>query len=195
MHSPLRLFSDRLHQVYYAYLCYLLSLDYLSLQQLWYYFLNCVYPNPPCQLSLWEETRAPGENPRLSAERWQTLFRGENRTHDLRGERLKRGLLCRLRHQSRFISQTQFIWKSASNRCLDKLPITASINSTFALMQLSKGQKCPFVMKSALFVQANVAVNTIILTSMVPFLFPEHIYECSFTQASYVILFCVMYIK
>ena len=24
--------------------------------------LNCVYPNPPCQLSLWEETRAPGEN-------------------------------------------------------------------------------------------------------------------------------------
>jgi hypothetical protein len=33
------------------------------------YFLNCVYPNPPCQLSLWEETGAPGENPRLSAER------------------------------------------------------------------------------------------------------------------------------
>jgi hypothetical protein len=30
--------------------------DSLSLQQLWYYFLNCVYPNPPCQLSLWEET-------------------------------------------------------------------------------------------------------------------------------------------
>jgi hypothetical protein len=26
-------------------------------------------PNPPCQLSLWEETGAPGENPRLSAER------------------------------------------------------------------------------------------------------------------------------
>jgi hypothetical protein len=35
-------------------------------------FLNYVYPNPPCQLSLWEETGAPGENPRLSAERWQT---------------------------------------------------------------------------------------------------------------------------
>jgi hypothetical protein len=31
------------------------------------YFLNYVYPNPPCQLSLWEETRAPVENPRLSA--------------------------------------------------------------------------------------------------------------------------------
>ena len=63
--------------------------DYLSWQQLWYYFLNCVYPNPPCQLSLWEEIGAPGENPRLSAERWLTLFtwvRGENPTHELRGE-------------------------------------------------------------------------------------------------------------
>jgi hypothetical protein len=46
---------------YYAY--------YLSLQQLRYYFPNCVYPNPSCQLSMWEETGAPGENPRLSAER------------------------------------------------------------------------------------------------------------------------------
>jgi hypothetical protein len=57
---------------------------------LWYYFLNCVYPNPPCQLSLWEETGAPGENPRLSAERWLTLYtrvRTENRTHELRGEK------------------------------------------------------------------------------------------------------------
>ena len=48
------------------------------------------YPNPPCQLSLWEETGAPGEKtPRLSAERWLTLFtwvRSENRTHELRGE-------------------------------------------------------------------------------------------------------------
>jgi hypothetical protein len=47
----------------------LMYLDYLSLQKLCYCFLNCVYPNPPCQLSLWEETGAPGENPRLSAER------------------------------------------------------------------------------------------------------------------------------
>jgi hypothetical protein len=31
--------------------------------------INCVYPNPACQLSLWEGTGAPGENPRLSAER------------------------------------------------------------------------------------------------------------------------------
>ena len=76
---------------YYAYLYYLLSLDYLSLQQLWYYFPNYVYPNPRCQLSLWEET---GEKPRLSAERWQTLFtwdhtwvHSETRTQDLRGER------------------------------------------------------------------------------------------------------------
>jgi hypothetical protein len=31
-------------------------------------------PNPPCQLSLWEETGVPGENPRLSAERWLCSF-------------------------------------------------------------------------------------------------------------------------
>jgi hypothetical protein len=49
----------------------LLSLDYLFLPQLWYYFPNYVYPNPPWQLSLWEETGAPGENPRLLAECWQ----------------------------------------------------------------------------------------------------------------------------
>jgi hypothetical protein len=30
-------------------------------------YTNCVYPNPSCQLSLWEETGAPGENPQLSA--------------------------------------------------------------------------------------------------------------------------------
>jgi hypothetical protein len=82
--------------------------DYLSLQQLWHYktfclwkhhvnlllqsfrsvsFPDCVYPNPPCQLSLWEETGATGENPRLSAERWLTLFtwvRSETRTHALK---------------------------------------------------------------------------------------------------------------
>ena len=33
-----------------------------------------------CQLSLWEETWTPWENPRLSAECWQTLL---NRNHDL----------------------------------------------------------------------------------------------------------------
>jgi hypothetical protein len=66
---PLELFSDRLHRV-----IYLLSLDYLLLQQLsGYYFSNYVYPIPPCQPSLWEETRAPEENG-LSAECWQTLF-------------------------------------------------------------------------------------------------------------------------
>ena len=27
-----------------------------------------IIPNPPCQLSLWEQTGVPGENPRLSAE-------------------------------------------------------------------------------------------------------------------------------
>jgi hypothetical protein len=57
------------------YIKYLLSPDYLSLQQLRYYFPNCFYPNPPWQLFLWEETGAHGENPRLSAERWLTLFK------------------------------------------------------------------------------------------------------------------------
>ena len=78
----------------------LLSLDYLSLQQLRCYVPNSVYPNPPCQFSLWEETGVPEENPRLSAERWLTLFtwvRSENPTHELRGERR---LLWRLPHRS-----------------------------------------------------------------------------------------------
>jgi hypothetical protein len=35
-------------------------------QLLWALF--CL-PNPPCQLSLWEETGVPGGNPRLLAER------------------------------------------------------------------------------------------------------------------------------
>ena len=36
--------------------------------------LMAIKPNPPCQLSLWEETGVPGENPRLSAERWLYSF-------------------------------------------------------------------------------------------------------------------------
>ena len=57
-------------------------------------------PNPSCQHSLWEETRVPGENPRLSVGRWLTLFTEvsrvwtEDQTHDLRDERR---LLWRLR--------------------------------------------------------------------------------------------------
>jgi hypothetical protein len=54
-HSPLELFSDLLHQVLRS--SYLINLDYLSLQQLRYYFPKCVYPIL-CQLSLWEETGA-----------------------------------------------------------------------------------------------------------------------------------------
>ena len=73
---------------YYAYSCYWL---YIPLQQSRYYFPKyTVYPNPPCQLVMWEETGAPGVNSRLSAERWQTFFarvHSENRTHDLRGKR------------------------------------------------------------------------------------------------------------
>jgi hypothetical protein len=94
-HSPSWLFSDRLHQVLRL-LVYLLSLDYLSLQQLWYYFPNYVYPNPPCQLPLWEETGALGENPRLSAERWPTLFIWVRSENQLRGARR---LFWRLRHR------------------------------------------------------------------------------------------------
>jgi hypothetical protein len=49
-----------------------------------------------------EETGAPGENPRLSAERWLTPFtwiRSENRTHDLRGER-RRGVYSSINFDS-----------------------------------------------------------------------------------------------
>ena len=44
-------------------------LNYLYLQFFLIIFLTN-NPNPPCQLSLWEEL---GENPRLSVECWQTL--------------------------------------------------------------------------------------------------------------------------
>jgi hypothetical protein len=84
--------TDHIKYYVYAYstYIYLFSLDYLSSHQLWYYFPN--YSNPPCQLSLWEETGARGENPRHSTERWQSdSFQmspySENRTYDLRGER------------------------------------------------------------------------------------------------------------
>jgi hypothetical protein len=53
-------FSMTDYSITLTYVCYILnSLDYLSLQQLGYYFPNCVYPNPPCQLALWKETGAP----------------------------------------------------------------------------------------------------------------------------------------
>jgi hypothetical protein len=115
---------------YYDYLiCYLLSLDYLSLQQSRYYFPNCVYPNPPCQLSLWEETGAPGENPRLSAERWPTLFtwvRSENRTHDLRDERR---LFWRLRHRSPWKVFTESCRRPQINN--DKIWLITTRSDTF----------------------------------------------------------------
>ena len=47
-------------------------LNYLYLQFFLIIFLT-INPNPACQLSLWEETGEPGENPRLSAECWRTL--------------------------------------------------------------------------------------------------------------------------
>ena len=48
---------------------YIISIYYLIFPTIVICFLNCVHPNPPCQPSLWEETGAPGENPRLSAVR------------------------------------------------------------------------------------------------------------------------------
>jgi hypothetical protein len=47
---------------YYAYLCYLLSLDYSYLQQLWYYliyFPNYVYPNPPVNIPCGRKPERP----------------------------------------------------------------------------------------------------------------------------------------
>ena len=50
---------------------------------IWQYFsytdnLMALKPNPPCQLSLLEKTGVPGENPRLSAERWLYSFLHED---------------------------------------------------------------------------------------------------------------------
>ena len=59
---------------YINYLSYLLSLTiYIHIFNFVFIIFLTIYPNPPCQLSLWEETGEPGENPRLSAECWRTL--------------------------------------------------------------------------------------------------------------------------
>ena len=50
-----------------------------------------------------------------------------------------------------------------------------------------KDQKCHLVMRSALFVQNNVAPNTN-LTLKVPFVLPKHIYVCPLTQVTYVLI-------
>ena len=57
---------------YIKHLRYLIILNYLYLQFFLIIFLT-INPNPPCQLSLWEKTGEPGENPRLSAECRRTL--------------------------------------------------------------------------------------------------------------------------
>ena len=57
----------------FIYLCQLGQGHHNSICQLLWAFL----PNPPCQLSLWEETGLPGGNPRLSAERWLLIFSHE----------------------------------------------------------------------------------------------------------------------
>ena len=63
-------------------------LNYLYLQFFLIIFLTN-NPNPPCQLSLWEE---PGENPRLSvvltnSSHVRSEARYRDRTHDLSGGR------------------------------------------------------------------------------------------------------------
>ena len=54
---------------------YILQLDYFIITIIVITFSTaCGYTNSPCQISLWEETGAPEENPRLSAEGLLTLF-------------------------------------------------------------------------------------------------------------------------
>ena len=46
-----------------------ISVTYLeNVRNKFFIIFLTINPNPPCQLSLWEETGEPGENPRLSAE-------------------------------------------------------------------------------------------------------------------------------
>jgi hypothetical protein len=75
----------------------LLSADYLSLQQLWCYFPNYIWPNPPCKHLLWEETGVPGENPRLSEERWPTLFTWVGRSECIK-RRLETSMYKTIQH-------------------------------------------------------------------------------------------------
>jgi hypothetical protein len=130
------IWSNALYIKYYTYLITYLAWTFLSLQQLWYYFLNCVYPNPPCQLSLWEETGEPGENPRLSTDRWLTLFtwvRSENRTHELRGER--RLLWLRQVVNSLFYTCWQLGTSSANTTCWRLVGRLATRCEIFPLVQ------------------------------------------------------------
>ena len=76
-------------------------LNYLYLQFFLIIFLT-INPNPACQLSLWEETGEPGENPRLSAvltnsSHVRSDVRYRARTHDLSCGRRS---LRRLSHRS-----------------------------------------------------------------------------------------------
>jgi hypothetical protein len=61
----------------------------VSINCMWYYSPNCVYPNPAWQLALWEET--------FDRVLTDSFHPSENRTHDLRGERR---LIWRLRHRN-----------------------------------------------------------------------------------------------
>jgi hypothetical protein len=100
--TPRRGFLETNYIKYYAYL-YLLSLYKLSLQQLWYYFPNYVYPNPPT-LPIFpaggnrSTRRKPTTFGRALTDSFHTSPPGliENRTHALRRERR---LLWRPRHR------------------------------------------------------------------------------------------------
>ena len=68
---PLGLFSGRLHQVpKRLHISHTFKLSIFTVFPIIFVTIN---PYTPCQLSLREETGAPGENPRLSAECWRTL--------------------------------------------------------------------------------------------------------------------------
>jgi hypothetical protein len=75
----LGLFSDRLQQALRFYLCYLLILDYWSLQQLWYYFPNCVFfilTHSAYLRALWEETGTRGAEKTLEPTISETEVKG-----------------------------------------------------------------------------------------------------------------------
>ena len=62
----------KIHNMLFSSLTYGLFSGRLHEQSIFYrhYFpsYSILHSNPPCQLSLWEETGEPGENTRLSAE-------------------------------------------------------------------------------------------------------------------------------
>jgi hypothetical protein len=95
----------------------LLSLDYLSLQQLWYYFPNCVFfiLTHPASLPCGRKPERPEKTHDFnSAERWQTIFTHESVARiepiDLRGE----ALLWRLHQMTALWNDCDKKWPNAT---------------------------------------------------------------------------------